>query len=131
MGALSLIFIVFITIYYFTAKANTIDSIPIGFETILILIYSFYYLYEETNDPTNLFIYSAYPFWAILGFMIYLSGSFFIYIFANQTQEALKYWYFTNIFSTLKDIFIIIGILLYNNNSSKPLTKKFDLHYQN
>ena len=97
---------------------------PIGFETILILIFSFYYLYEQMNDNQNLFIYSNYSFWVILGFMIYLAGSFFIYIFANQTQEAIKYWYFTNIFSILKDLFFIIALLLNAHGTVKKHQKK-------
>ena len=131
MGGLSIIFLLFITVYYFKGNSDTIDSIPIGFETILILVYSFYYLYEQTNDPKNLFIYSLYLLCAILGFMIYLSGSFFIYIFANQSSEALKYWYFTNIFSTLKDVLFIIAIIVNTHKSSSKLKNQFNLHYLN
>ena len=51
----SILFIIFTTTYNVITKFTSIDSIPIAIETILIFIYSVYYLYEETNDTTNLF----------------------------------------------------------------------------
>jgi hypothetical protein len=95
-----------------THPETGLDSVPIGVETILILLFSFYYLYEQMNENDTLFVYSKYEFWIVTGFMIYLAGSFFIYIFANQTAEALSYWYFTNIFSILKNILFSIGIFV-------------------
>ena len=116
-------FLIFLTIYGATITAKGIDSIPIGIETILILLFSFYYLYEQMNDTETLFIYSKYQFWVIIGFMLYLAGSFFIYIFANQTKEALNYWYFTNIFSILKNIFFSVAVFIYTKQRSTSLQK--------
>jgi len=106
-------FLAFLPIYDSTITARGIDSIPIGVETILILLFSFLYLYEQMNDTETLFIYSKYQFWIIIGFMIYLAGSFFIYIFTNQSKEALSYWYFTNIFSIIKNLFFSVAIFVY------------------
>lgn len=107
---ISCLYIVFLLIYYITAPVKGIDSIPIGIETILLLIFSFYFLYEQMNNTETLFIYHKYSFWIVLGIMMYLSGSFFIYIFANKRHEAVEYWYFTNVFSILKNIFFSISI---------------------
>lgn len=122
--ALSICFTIFIIIYNATAKLRGIDSIPIGIETILILIFSFYYLYEQMQDTENLFIYTRYPFWIVLGMMLYLSGSFFIYIYTSQLvydKTVAHYWMFTNIFSILKNIFFTIAILI---NAYQPHKKK-------
>lgn len=114
----SLCFFIFIVIYFLTVKLKGIDSVPIGVETILILIFSFYFLFEQMNDTTNLFIYSKYGFWIIMGMLIYLAGSFFIYIFSAQllaehkNNEVAKYWMFTNVFSILKNLLFSIGIIL-------------------
>lgn len=111
-------YLVFWIIYNFFFKSPGIDSVPIGIETILILVYSFYFLFEQMNDTSNLFIYSKYSFWVIFGILLYLAGSFFIYIFSNQllsegkSDEVAKYWVFTNIFSILKNIFFVIAIIL-------------------
>jgi hypothetical protein len=116
MSIFAALFFIFVAIYYFFAQLNQVDSIPIGIESILILIFSSYFLYEQVNDPKNFFIYNDYRFWVVLGFMIYLSGSFFIYLLANQLsrKELEQYWMFTDIFYTLKNVFFSIGILVYS-----------------
>lgn len=102
-------------------EIKLIDSIQIGIETIVVLVFSFYYLYEKANDTTTLYIYSSYTFWIVIGMVIYLSGSFFIYLFADSLsmEEVSKYWFVTNILSILKNIFFTIGIVV----NSKPLKK--------
>ncbi len=115
----SLIFLTFLLIYNLNTRVRRVDSLPIGVETIFILVYSFYYLYEQMNDTTNLFIYNKYQFWVITGFMLYLAGSFFIYIFANQADKSLidDYWFLTHAFYILMNIFIGISFFL---RSKKP-----------
>lgn len=102
----------------FSENMKLIDSIQIGIETIIILVFSFYYLYERMNDTTTLYIYSNFHFWVILGVVLYLSGSFFIYIFADSLpkNEVEKYWVVTNILSIIKNIFFAIAIVV----NSKP-----------
>ena len=110
----STLFILFLIIYYSTTKPRSIDSVPIGMETILVLVYSFYYLFEQLNNSQTLFIYNKYHFWIVTGIMIYLSGSFFIYIFANQIDRNLlmRFWFLTNAFYVLKNVFFAIGIVI-------------------
>jgi len=112
-------FAVFFLMYtYFGKAVKGIDSIPIGVETIIILGFSFYYLYHRMNDTTTLFIYNTHQFWVILGIVLYLAGSFFIYIFASylRNYNLEDYWFITNIFSILKNIFFSIAIF----NQAKP-----------
>jgi hypothetical protein len=115
------LFSIFLTLYYLNVKVKRIDSIPIGIEAILILVYSFYYLFEQMKDTDTLFVYSRFTFWVILGMMLYLAGSFFIYIFASQLdpKEIAKYWSFTNIFSIIKNILFALAIFI-NSNSKQP-----------
>ena len=85
------------------------------------------------KDPENLFVYSRFSFWVVLGMMLYLAGSFFIYIYASRLDsgEVGKYWIFTNIFSILKNIFFTIAILLNANektNNNKPSYKLYSLN---
>jgi hypothetical protein len=129
----SLGFVVFIITYTILSKFQRIDSFPIGIETIIILIFSFYFFYEKMNDPNTLFIYNDYRFWIVLAFMIYLSGSFFIYIFANQIpkKDMPQYWMFTDIFYALKNIFFLIGILVFALQPKKkhPIKPKANHHH--
>lgn len=110
------------------------DSIPIGFETIIILAFCFFFLYERTKDTTTLFIYNTYQFWIILGIVLYLAGSFFIYIFCNYLSpvEVRKYWVVTNFFSILRTAFFVIAII-YNTKPPRNnrLSLDFELAYLN
>jgi hypothetical protein len=116
---ISILFTIFLILYDLIGKVKVIDSIPIGIEAILILIYSFYYLFEQMKDTENLFIYSRYPFWLVIAMMLYLAGSFFIYIYASQLgdKEVERYWIFTNIFCIIKNILFTFAIVLNNKQS--------------
>ena len=131
--ASSILFVVFLILYHTNANFKWVDSVPIGFECILILIFSSYYFYEQVNNPNILFIYNDYKFWITTGIMIYLSGSFFIYIFANQLpqSEVNFYWSFTYILSGIMNILFSIGILLVGlKPKKKHQTKlKADHHH--
>ena len=98
-----------------------LDSFPIGVESILVLVYSSYFFYEQINNPKQLFIYNEYSFWIATGIMIYLSGTFFIYIFANQIpkNEVALYWSFTYIFLAIMNILFSVGILILGLNPKK------------
>jgi hypothetical protein len=110
------------------------DSVPIGVETIIMLSFSFYFLYERTKDTTTLFIYNTYQFWIVLGIVLYLAGSFFIYIFSNYLSgaEVRKYWVITNIFSILRTLFFVIAIIYHSKPpKNNTLTPDFELTYLN
>ncbi len=114
---------------YLNSNLETIDSIPIGVETIVILVFSYYYLYEKTNDTSTLYIYSTFPFWIVIGMVIYLSGSFFIYLFAASLTKAdvNKYWGLTNVLGLLKNILFAIGIILNSKPTKKVPPADFEL----
>ncbi len=124
----SVIFLIFILFYFLNVKAQGLDSVPIGIETILILTFSFYFLYEQMKDTETLFVYNKPEFWVVLGIMIYLAGSFFFYMFANFSSDAVRYWFFTNVFSILKTISFIIAILIYTKGPTNNNPKSFTYH---
>lgn len=113
--ALSAVFI------YFDYPVRMIDSVAIGIETIIILVFSFYFLYERTNDTETLYIYSTFQFWIVIGMILYLGGSLFIHVFASilSQEERISFWIVPNILSILKNIFFAIAILV----NSKPPKK--------
>ncbi len=112
---ISILYLLFSIFYAVTVKIKTIDTIPIGIETIIILSFSFYFLYERMNEPTTDLIYNDYRFWIVLGMIIYLAGSFFIYIFSDQVDRQLfnKYLSLTYIFYALKNILFALGIWIH------------------
>lgn len=127
-------FTVFFFAYTFSVESvGFLDSIPIGIESILILAFGFYYLYQETNDTTTLFIYSKAEFWITLGIVLYLAGNFFIYIFTNilSAKEVYKYWFVTNLFSILKNIFFSIAMFVEAKPPKPPARYDLDLSTYN
>jgi hypothetical protein len=123
---ISIFFVIFLCFYNSITEPRSIDSIPIGMETIFILIYSFYYLYEQMKETNNFFIYNKYQFWIVTGIMIYLSGAFFIYIFANQVDKVTlnKFWFLTNAFYVIKNIFFGIGLMTLIKKPKKTFTNQ-------
>ncbi len=128
---ISIAFSIFQIVYFFTGKFKRIDSLPIGIETILILIYIFYFFYEQIKEPKGKHLSENYCFWFAIGILIYLSGSFFINILANvmEKHEIIKYWYLTYIADIIKNIFIAIGLFVMARHTPNPEKIKKSLPY--
>ena len=126
----SCLFTVFLVFFNFVITYRRFDSIPTGAETLLLLVFSIYFFYEQFKNSSTFYIYHHYCFWFTIGILIYLSGSFFIYVFADQlnSAELNEFWTFTYIVEIIKNIFFTIGLLIY---ARKPFAKppKMDLPY--
>ena len=110
--SLSLLFIVYETFNLFKIHFRTIDSIPIGIETILILLYTFYLFYEQFQKIETIYIYNNYWFWFIVGIIFYLSSSFFFNILADtNNMKFQQYWFLTYIFETVKNLCFVVGLI--------------------
>ncbi|TMI80392.1 MAG: hypothetical protein E6H10_13775 [Bacteroidetes bacterium] len=115
---MSIIFVLFEILYFFVGHFHSIDSVPIGIETILILVYTFYLFYEQFQTMEAVYIYTNYWFWIIVGILFYLSSSFFFYILANNNYKtASEYWFLTYIFETIKNILFVIGFVFFARKS--------------
>lgn len=78
------------------------------------------------NDPSTLLIYNDFRFWIILGMVLYLAGSFFIYILSDQMNRAAfqHYLIFTLVFYTLKNIFFALGIFIHSRQEPIKINSK-------
>ncbi len=116
------LFVLFAISEVFIIKLSGLDSVLIGVESIVIIIFSFYYLYEQMNDVSDQFIYNKFHFWITVGIMIYLGGSFFIYIFANQVDKNIlqQWWIITVILYIVKNIFFVIAISMFIRQRKDP-----------
>jgi hypothetical protein len=122
---LSFCFYSFQVVYFIIDKSDRLDSIPVGVETILLFIYIIYFLYEQFKSQRNTYIYNHPGFWIAIGIMIYLGGSFFLYILVNHLdQEQIdKYVQFTYVADILKNIFLVTAICLYLRKDEKTSEK--------
>jgi hypothetical protein len=113
-------FIILCIITFLYDKNNRFDSISASVEAILIIIFCIFYLYEQINKPEISFIYLSYTFWFTIGFLIYLSGTFFLFIqspsFSDQTRD--NFWAINLFCNILKNILFAIGFYI-----EKPKTQ--------
>ncbi|MEO7393288.1 MAG: hypothetical protein ABIU11_00015, partial [Chitinophagaceae bacterium] len=112
----SILFYVFQTIHFFSSELQRIDSVPVGIETILILIYIFIYFHQYFNENRTTFIYNDAGFWIVVGILLYLGCNLFFTILANQLSK--EYWYLTYIPEIIKNILFAISIIIYKNKPS-------------
>jgi hypothetical protein len=116
---LSIAFVVFQIVYFIVAPIKKMDSAPIAVETILILVFIFYFFFEQIKHVTSENIYSNPHFWIATGILIYLSGTFFFYILVNHlpAKQIQPYWYITYIFDLIKNLLITAGMLIFLSKS--------------
>jgi len=129
---LSVLFILFQVInFIYTSKEASLDSIPVGVETILIFIFIFFFFYEHFNDTTTEYIYHNYCFWISMGILIYLGGSFFFNILISHLDKAEqhKYYYYTYIGEILKNVLFAIAIIMYARKSGTKISQHSSVPY--
>jgi len=122
---LSIGFTVFQIIDYFSNATLYLDSVPIGIETILVFIYSFFFLYEEFRKIEAHSLISKPVFWLVGGIVFYLAGSFFFNILANNftNEQFTKYWFYSYLFDDIKNILFVISMFLFAKQQQKKPKK--------
>lgn len=120
ISGLSFLFLIFQVYYFFTSKAKTLDSIPIGIETILLLTFITYCFFEQLKKINTQFVYNNFWFWILIGIMTYLACSFFFYIMATSIDfnSIVKYWFITYIFEIIKNILFTTSIIILAKKAS-------------
>lgn len=108
--------------YFLINNMNGFDSITSGIESILIILMCIYYLVVQIKGSNNLLVYSTTSFWIIITFLIYLCGTFFLYIMAanmiNDRAFRIQYSIINSAFNILKNILLSVAMLM--NRSIAP-----------
>lgn len=101
-------------IFYYTNTHLKFDAISVGIETILVYVYIFLFFYEYFIRVDNEYVYNHYCFWVAIGLMIYLGGSFFVYILANHipSNQLNQFWSLTFIAEIIKNILFAVAVLV-------------------
>jgi hypothetical protein len=128
--ASSAVFFVFAIFYFLTVKNNTFDSLPASIESILIVAFSIFYLFDQMSKPQVIFIYQEPNFWFVVGFIIYFSGTLFLFIQAsNLTKEVRDNFWKINLFSNI--IKNILFAIAFSTKKSKNLKSALDNPFEN
>lgn len=106
-----LLFLAFWGVSSYYIPVSTFNSILNGIESLFIIILTLFYFYEEIRKPQSLFIYSQPHFWGVIGFFLFFSGSFFVFLY-KQTykQEEL----FREQYAFIHSGFFILRNLLFS-----------------
>ncbi|MCF1714020.1 hypothetical protein L0U88_05160 [Flavihumibacter sp. RY-1] len=111
--------VAFVNIYKnFVQNSLSLDTIPIAVSSIILIIGSIAYFFEQIQTPEVSFIYSKPSFWVVVGIMIYFSGTFFLFLqYENLSDTDKKTFWIINMFCLiLKNIFFSISFILKPEN---------------
>lgn len=110
----SILFYFFIFFYFLAHRGGVFDTISASIESILILIYCIFYFFEQLNKVQNIFIYQTSAFWFVIGFMVYLSANFFLFIQVSSLSQNVRdsFWNINLFSNVLKNIFFTIAFLI-------------------
>lgn len=128
IGIFSFFFIAFQIFSYSEFSKNTsLDSIPVGIETILMFIYITFFFYERFQSDSSELIYEHRCFWLCMGMLIYLGGTFFFNILIGYLHEEQvdKYWFLTYIADILKNLLFAVSLIIHIKGSTRE-----SLHHQ-
>jgi hypothetical protein len=115
-------FIFAISMYFYGIgdDKKSFDSLPASVESILIVAYSIFYLFDQMNKPQIIFIYQEPNFWFVVGFIIYFSGTLFLFIQASNLDREIRdnFWKINLFLNIAKNILFAIA---FSTKKSKSL----------
>lgn len=108
---------------------NSYYSILASVETILVILFSILFFFDQIKHPQSFFIYSTFQFWVVIGILFYLTGTFFLFVFVDELslERVVRYWIINSICNIFKNLFIAIGFLLPEPKKENNL----NLNYSN
>lgn len=111
---LSVLFIfLLVTLYYFTTYTR-LDSIQIGVESILILVYIVCFFYFSLKIESGESIHSNQMFWIVIGILVYIAITFFFNILANnlESTEFKKVYYYSYVGDIIKNLLFTFSVIV-------------------
>ena len=131
----------FYSIYdYIITKHGVFSFIPLVIECLYFLLVILYFFYDKIQNNTNTSIYYQPVFWISVGFLIYFSGNFFLFLFSrsmiNNPEFRLQYTFIYSSVTIIKNIFICTAIIVnakndeHINNPNKNINIDLDTVYQ-
>lgn len=90
-----------------------LDTIPVVSQALVIMPLCVMFYFEQIKNPVNLFIYSTPNFWVVTSILVYLSGTFFIFLYSINLseKELVDYWSINYFFNILKNL--LFGVAVY------------------
>ena len=121
---LSVISFLLYSIYdYIITKPGVFSFIPLVIECLYFLLVILYFFYDKIQNNSNTSIYYQPVFWISVGFLIYFSGNFFLFLFSssliNNPEFRLQYTIIYSSVTIIKNIFICTAIIVNAKNDDQ------------
>ncbi len=93
---------------------ESFDSISASLESIMIIVYGIFFLYEQVKDPSIFYVYYSKKFWIIMAFLLYLSSTLFLFIYAATftRPDQSTYWVINSVFDIIKNLLFAISFVM-------------------
>lgn len=123
----------FFCIYdYLTAPQPGFAFLPLVIECLFFLIVITYIFYEKMKFSIEEPIFVTSLFWIAVGFIVYFSGNFFLFLYSRSSynDEAFKIQYgiiYSSV-TILKNILLCIGVTRKKERVIKNINSSFDSH---
>jgi len=133
LAIVSIIMFLLIVIIFISSNKRNFDSASASIESITIIVFSLIYLFRQINQPQEHFIFLSPNFWVVLGILIYMSGTLFLFIMASNLSdtELQKYWIIINISNAITNIIFCIAFLVNRFAAPNPSAEKPYKDYNN
>ncbi len=113
-------FIVFSIYDYFSSINQAFTYYPLVLECLLFPLIILLFFYEKMKYSTKYPIYLSPAFWIAVGFLIFSTGNFFLFLFSKMLlQDMHNKLLYNNIygfFTILKNILLCVGVLYARNS---------------
>lgn len=109
-----LFYILAISNIFHNHKTDSFDSSSASLESILIIVYGIFFLFEQVKDPSIFYVYYLKKFWIIIAFLIYFASTLFLFIYATTfaKPEESTYWIINNIFDIIKNLLFLVSFTM-------------------
>jgi hypothetical protein len=125
LAASSIILLSLVVIFIRSDKKN-FDSFSASLESITFIIFCLLYFYEQINRQDQYFIYSSPNFFVVLGIMIYMSATLFLFVMANNFSEIERnrYWVINDVSNIITNISFSIAFMQNRFSHQNHMTEK-------
>jgi hypothetical protein len=120
-----IVLVLFISLWIISSLFIPIDSfnsVLNGTECIIVILYSFVFFYSQIQKPDSVFVYLQPSFWGVVGFFLFFSGSFFVFLYKQSSKQdenfMNQYYYIHSIFFIIRNLLFTIAILIKPDRNS-------------
>lgn len=122
------VFLIILLIIYLISNIKRVDSISIGIEFIMLIIFILYFFFDQLKNVSTQSIYELFGFWIVLGILIYLGFTFFFNMLANYLSKELvdQYELYTYVGDIIRNTLFAVAIFMLekdNKIKQNPIPK--------